>query len=70
MINLDDIYKHYKGSNYRILCDKAIHTETNEELVVYTNGQGEVFARPYDMFHGYTEEGKKRFKKIDWSSSS
>ena len=45
------IYKHFKGDYYLVL-DIAIHSETNEKLVLYRAlyGNGELYARPYDLF--------------------
>lgn len=43
------LYKHYKGGVYEFLYI-AIHSETQEKLVIYRNSEGSVFARPYDMF--------------------
>jgi hypothetical protein len=57
------IYKHYKGNIYTILA-VAKHTETEHALVVYEGEAGDVWARPYHMFIGNTEEGIKRFTLI------
>jgi hypothetical protein len=45
------VFEHYKGGIYRVL-GIAGHTETKEKLVVYKDMQGEMYARPYDMFFG------------------
>lgn len=36
------LYKHFKGDFYIVLCN-AIHTETGEQLVVYTSAEGLLF---------------------------
>jgi len=43
------IYRHYKGAHYRVL-GVAQHTETEEVLAVYTNEEGRLWVRPYNMF--------------------
>lgn len=42
-------FKHFKGEIYTFIA-VAKHTETNEELVIYSNNKGDIFARPYQMF--------------------
>jgi len=62
-----DRYRHYKGGIYELLSISVLHTETNERLAVYQNTEGNVFARPYDMFlQNIMVDGKEvpRFKKI------
>ena len=53
------IYKHFKGDLYRVL-HIAIHTETNEKLVVYQAiyDESKIFARPYDMFVSKVDRDK------------
>ena len=41
-------YRHFKGTIYEII-DVAEHTETLEELVIYTDHK-KVWARPIEMF--------------------
>lgn len=60
------IYKHYKGGLYTFVCI-ASHSETDEQLVIYKNEEGRVFARPYEMFFDQVKaEGKSvpRFEEI------
>lgn len=58
-------YKHYKGDLYQVLQDNVLHTETNEMLTIYRRVKDNaVFARPSAMFHGYLENGTKRFVEV------
>ncbi|MDO5559361.1 MAG: DUF1653 domain-containing protein [Oscillospiraceae bacterium] len=59
-----ELYKHYKGNIYRVLC-VAKHTETMEELVVYQSQSDEskIWARPKTIFTD-TVDGIKRFSII------
>ena len=57
-------YKHYKGDVYQVLEDNVLHTETGEMLTIYRRlKDSAVFARPSAMFHGFLEDGTKRFVK-------
>jgi len=63
-----ETYKHYKGGLY-VKLHEALHTETNEELVVYACAvRGEVFARPKSQFYADIQEdgySGPRFQLID-----
>ncbi|HNQ91427.1 MAG TPA: DUF1653 domain-containing protein [Alphaproteobacteria bacterium] len=51
-----ETYRHYKGGLYIKLCE-GLHTETDEELVVYACAvRGEVFCRPKDQFYADINE--------------
>ena len=61
-----DVWQHYKGGVYNVI-SLAIHTETEERLVVYEDSKGQVWVRPVDMFLEKIEvDGVEvqRFKKV------
>jgi hypothetical protein len=49
--DIQGLYRHYKGKNYRVL-RKAKHSKTLEEFVVYQalTGDGETWIRPATLF--------------------
>ena len=50
-----EIYTHYKGGTYKILC-LSTHTETKENLVIYKSlNFGSIHARPLEIFMGKAE---------------
>ena len=69
------LYRHFKGSTYRVL-SIAYHSETKEKLVIYQlvkfgkninpntvwYKEGDVFARPYDMF--FSEVDKEKYPEV------
>lgn len=60
-------YRHYKGSIYEFICI-AIHSETDEKLVIYKDENNKVFARPYDMFFErvtHNGESVQRFTELN-----
>jgi hypothetical protein len=58
-LKIGQIWRHYKGKNYKILLF-CKHSETGEELVVYQREEdGNIYARPMDLFFQNAEwEGK------------
>lgn len=44
-------YQHYKGKLYEVI-GIAKHSETLEELVIYRDSKGNLWARPKEMFLG------------------
>lgn len=56
------IYRHYKGGLYDVL-DIVIHTETNEEMVVYEDVKGKRYVRPLSMWNEEVN-GKPRFEYV------
>jgi cyclomaltodextrinase / maltogenic alpha-amylase / neopullulanase len=54
-------YKHYKGNLYKVIA-LARHTETEEELVIYTDGE-HTWARPKSMWNEIVNN-QKRFELV------
>lgn len=63
-------YRHFKGNEYEVI-GIALHSETEEPMVVYRAlyGEGGLWVRPASMWNETVErDGKvyKRFYRLDW----
>lgn len=73
-IKAGELYRHFKGDYYKILCI-ARDSDTTLEVVVYQGfytskewGKNPIWVRPLDDFAGFKEiDGKKikRFTKVE-----
>ena len=54
-------YRHFKGNVYQVIAI-AKHTETNEDLVVYSCDD-KIWSRPYDMFISPVD--KEKYPEIE-----
>ena len=58
-------YRHFKGGEYEVLA-LALHSETQEEMVVYRAlyGDKKVWVRPAAMWNEEIEKDGKRYKRF------
>lgn len=65
MVKVGQIYRHYKGHIYKVLC-LGKNSETLETEVVYENYEisGEIWVRPLVMFEEKLSDGRDRFQLI------
>lgn len=64
MGNFKPTHRHYKGGLYRLLHAECRHSETEERLVIYQGADCRVWARPWEMFYGNIEDGRRRFEPL------
>jgi hypothetical protein len=65
-IEINAIYKHYKGKHYKVLAIGK-HSETKEELVVYQGlyDNYPVWCRPKSMWNDLIELNGKMIKRFE-----
>lgn len=56
IVKSGELYKHYKGDEYKIIC-VSTHTESEESLINYYNilKPEKIWSRPNIMFNEYVE---------------
>ena len=58
-------YKHFKGHMYEMI-GVAKHSETLEELVIYRDMTGQLWARPKPMFLETVEKDGKKVPRFEF----
>lgn len=60
-------YRHYKGNEYEVI-GIALHSETEQQLVVYRPlyGEGKLWVRPLDMFSEKIEIDGKSVPRFEY----
>lgn len=63
-VKVGRVYHHFKGNYYKVIA-LAKHTETNENLVIYTalSDGRKTYARPYGMFMSKVD--KEKYPEIE-----
>ena len=60
-----EMYRHFKGGIYSVLCVAQHHDDTDRRFVIYqSNDTSEIYSRPFAEFHGMHESGVKRMNII------
>lgn len=65
-IEINGIYRHYKGNFYKVLA-VGKHTETNEDMVVYQAlyGGNQIWCRPKSMWNEVIEINGSKLKRFE-----
>lgn len=58
-------YKHFKGNLYEVI-GIAKHSETLEELVIYKDSEGNLWARPKSMFFEKVNTNSKEVQRFEF----
>lgn len=71
MVQINGIYKHFKGNYYRVE-GIAKHSETCEDMVIYRAlyGEGGLWVRPLAMFEESVERDGKTVKRFVLAESA
>lgn len=62
------LFRHYKGGEYKLICEAALESDRQSTMIVYSSSDGKIWIRPKEDFFGIVKDDKgvlrQRFESI------